>query len=177
MSSALTTITGIALYLLGSGLFLRRQNMFTERVTVLDLIILGVPWLLHGASIYLLGFSDGRLDLSFYDSLSVVAWSIVTLLLVGLTNFPLRPLAVMLMPVAAAVLLLQWRLGPQHQQLIDYGWQIDLHVALGVLAFAVLSVAAVQALLCAFQERSLRRRELTDTMSLLMPVPTGCCFS
>jgi ABC-type uncharacterized transport system permease subunit len=49
-------------------------------------------------------------------------------------------------------------------------WQIKLHVAFALLAFSVLSIAAVLAILLAIQERALRRSQFKHWLRALPPL-------
>jgi ABC-type uncharacterized transport system permease subunit len=50
------------------------------------------------------------------------------------------------------------------------GWQIKLHVTVALLAFSVLSIAAVLAILLAIQERALRRSRFGHWLRALPPL-------
>jgi len=50
------------------------------------------------------------------------------------------------------------------------GWQIKLHVAIALIAYSVLSIAAILALLLAAQERALRHRRFDRWLQALPPL-------
>ncbi len=172
MTTAILVWLGVLAYLAGTGLLLRKLQTKNASSAAPKLGYAIVPWVLHALVIARLGLNDGQLDVSFYDALSIVGWCIVGLVLLGSIIQPISMLLLVVLPVAATILGLQWLFGRDHQRLVDYGWQIDVHIALGVLAFALLSIAAAQAVLLALQERALRQPSFTGWFSALPPLPT-----
>ena len=66
--------------------------------------------------------------------------------------------------------LLQLWVGADASHTSDYGWQIQLHAAFSVFAFAVLSIAAAQALMLALQEHALKAHRFGGP-SIVLPAP------
>src|SRR5690625_3922393 len=89
----------------------------------------------------LLGAHGGRLDLHFFAALSLVAGVVAALtLLVNLWR-PVAGLGVIVFPLAALLLALDVFIAPPTRPLpID--WQITLHVAIALLSYSLLSIAA-----------------------------------
>jgi len=109
----------------------------------------------HGVSFHL----ARGLDVHFFAALSEVAlvMALIELALSGMN--PMRALGLVIFPLAAACLLLDGWLGTPTSTPTAQGWQITLHVVLALFAFALLSIAALVALMLAIQERALRNRE------------------
>ena len=109
----------------------------------------------HGVSFHL---AHG-LDVHFFAALSEVAlvMALIELALAGMN--PMRPLGLVVFPVAAACPMLDGWLGTPTPTPAAQGWQITLHVVLALFAFALLSIAALVALMLAIQERALRNRQ------------------
>jgi ABC-type uncharacterized transport system permease subunit len=76
---------------------------------------------------------------------------------------------VIVFPLAALLLGVDVFMTPRTLPLA-MGWQIKLHVTVALLAFSVLSIAAVLAILLAIQERALRHREFGSWLRALPPL-------
>src|SRR5699024_3798040 len=99
----------------------------------------------------------------------LVAFVVAALtLLVNLWR-PVAGLGVIVFPLAAMLLALDVFVArPTMQNPLD--WQISLHVAIALLAYSVLSICAVLAILLALQERALRSHLPTRLVRALPPL-------
>ncbi len=117
----------------------------------------------------LFGVHGGRLDLHFFAALSLVAFVVAALtLLVNLWR-PVAGLGVIVFPLAALLLALDVFIAPATTP-HPLDWQISLHVAIALLAYSVLSICAVLAILLALQERALRSHQPTRLVRALPPL-------
>ena len=122
---------------------------------------------LHG--VILVGKHGGGVDLHFFAALSLVGACIAALcLLVSITR-PVATLGVIVFPLAALLLLLDAFAAPATQPL-PIEWQIKLHVVFALVAYSVLSIAALLAILLWIQDRALRLRRLGGIVRLLPPL-------
>jgi ABC-type uncharacterized transport system permease subunit len=153
----LAAACGLARPLLGGGQPLNR----------LALGLAGAAVLIHAG--ILLGMHRGALDLHFFAALSLVAFVVSALTLLVNATRPVAALGVIVFPLAAALVAVDSFLAPSTQpQSMD--WQIKLHVTMALLAFGVLSIAAVLAILLAIQERALRHRQFGHWLRALPPL-------
>ena len=130
-----------------------------------SLTLAGLAVIAHGGIV----FAHGGLDLHFFSALSAVVLLVAALTLLVNVARPVAGLGVIVFPLAAALLLVDALLAPPTQaQSLD--WQIKLHVFVALLAYAVLSIAALLAILLAVQERALRRRQATALVRILPPL-------
>lgn len=131
---------------------------------------LGAAWLAtacHAGT--LLSAHGGRLDLHFFAALSLVACVVAVLtLLVNLTR-PVAGLGIVVFPVAALLLGLDVFLASPTTP-VSMAWPIKLHVAVALLAYSVLSIAAALAVLLAIQERALRTHKPGRMVRALPPL-------
>ena len=126
----------------------------------------GLAVLCHALVVF--GSHRGGVDLHFFAALSTVALLVGALtLLVNLAR-PVAGLGVVVFPLAAAMLLVD-TFAPATQPL-PLDWQIKLHVLVALMAYAVLSIAALLAILLALQERALRQRHATALVRILPPL-------
>ncbi len=104
--------------------------------------------------------SDGFPWGTWAGALNLLSWLVVTGYLAWGSNPRYRLLGLVVMPVAAALLVLAWAGGGTGVHTGDSaGWTLDVHVGLMLAAFASFTVAAGVAALYLFEERRLKRRD------------------
>lgn len=166
MPSLLLALNAALLYL-AAAVALALPSL--DRGTLPRAVSLGLAGLAVAVHAVLVFGAHGVPDLHFFAALSVVALLVAALtLLVNLAR-PVAALGVIVFPLAAALLLADVLLAPPTRpQTMD--WQIQLHVLVALFAYAVLSIAAVVAILLATQERALRRRHAHALVRILPPL-------
>ncbi len=105
--------------------------------------------MLHGSA-----FSSNALNFSFFNSLSVTAWFTVLLLLVVSLGRPVLTLGLIVFPATAAMTGLA--LIFSDSQALSVEPQLQWHVLISVVAYALLTMAAVQSILVSLQDKRLR---------------------
>lgn len=130
----------------------------------------GLAAALHVLVLLTTTFVDGGINLSFYAALSLVSWVVVVLLLAGELARPMEALGAVIHPLAAILLLLHVTVGQDQRLVVSYGWQIDVHIAVAVFSYAILSIAAAQAVMLAAQESALRRHRFGGVIRVLPPM-------
>ncbi|MGB8635415.1 MAG: cytochrome c biogenesis protein CcsA [Rhodanobacteraceae bacterium] len=163
----IATVLAALLYL-GAGLLLIAPLTGCPRAPRRSAMVLAVlAVLLHAA--VLLGAHQGHLDLHFFAALSLVAGVIAALtVLVNLWR-PVGGLGVIVFPLTAVLLAVDVYLAPNTAPL-PMNWPIKLHVAIALLGFSILSIAAVLAILLAMQERALRSHQPVRLATALPPL-------
>jgi ABC-type uncharacterized transport system permease subunit len=118
--------------------------------------------------VILISMHRGGIDLHFFAALSLVGACVAALCL--FVNFarPIATLGVLVFPIAATLLLIDTFAPPTAPLPIE--WQIKLHVVFALLAYSVLSVAALIAILLAIQEHALRSRQISGFAAALPPL-------
>lgn len=96
----------------------------------------------------------GGISVHFFAALSVVALLVAAITLTMNFVRPVVGLGVIMFPIAAMFLVVDAFAPATPPLMLD--WQIKLHVLFALLAYAVLSISAVLAMLLALQERALR---------------------
>ncbi len=109
--------------------------------------------LLHAMALYSTTIKAGALNLSFFNSLSVTAWFTVILLLGVSIGRPVLTLGLIVFPTAALVVALA--LAFAKQQTLSVEPQLQWHVLFSVIAYALLTMAAVQSILVSLQDKRL----------------------
>ncbi len=130
-----------------------------------------VAAVLHAAVSYHSLFGHGTLNLGFFNALSLVAWIMVVLMLLLALGRPVESVGVLLYPVAAVTVILD---GLFHapQFLGHVWWGLDAHIVISLLAYSVLSVASLQAILLAVQHHHLRNKHPGGLVRALPPLQT-----
>jgi ABC-type uncharacterized transport system permease subunit len=160
-------LLAIVLYLVATSLLTRSLLGRGEPLTRLATGAASVAVLAHAG--VQLGMHRGALDLHFFAALSLVACVVAALTLLVNLSRPVAALGLVVFPLAALLLGVDvFAAPPTSPQAID--WQIKLHVTVALLAFSVLSIAAVFAILLAIQERALRHRQFGVWLRALPPL-------
>jgi ABC-type uncharacterized transport system permease subunit len=173
MIHAVASITAVVLYLaaaLYQGLYLINQKRRPIRGLFLSLG--AVATVAHGISAIGLIYTAHGIDLGISRMLSLVFWFIGV---VGVLNGLRRPLdtaLALLFPLSALSIVVSFALrGPDtHFQYLSMG--VLSHIILSILAYSLLSLCAIQAMVLAIQERALKNRHLKGVLNVLPPLQT-----
>ncbi|MBK8182789.1 MAG: cytochrome c biogenesis protein CcsA [Candidatus Competibacteraceae bacterium] len=115
--------------------------------------------LLHAMILSRTVFESAGLNLGFFNALSFTGWLINVVLLAAAMLRPVENLGIIVLPVGALTLAVGL-LFPSERIVADPGqWPLELHILIAILAYALLSLAAVQAILLAIQDHRLRHRQ------------------
>jgi len=125
---------------------------------------------LHGLLLFSGVVTDDGLHLGFFDTASLVAWLAALLLFIGATRRPLDNLGLLVLPLAA-LLIVPSVIWPDNRPLTTEGnLGTEMHVLVSVLAFALLTIAACQSLLLAYQEYRLSHKRPGGLLRILPPL-------
>lgn len=142
------------LFLAAAFLYAACALLPSSRGAVLS-VVTALAWVVHGAALWSDAFAPGSLRIGFAIMLSAALWVSVAAYWVENRNFALDGLRRMVMPCAVLAtllpLLFPGTLMPIHGQSSAFGW----HVAVAVLAYSTLTIAAFHAVLMALQETRL----------------------
>ncbi|MEQ1638193.1 MAG: phosphohydrolase, partial [Methylococcales bacterium] len=95
-------------------------------------------------------------NFSFFNIASLISGLVSLLLLIAAINKPVEKLGIALFPITALMLGLNHLLPHTVQQLQTYTAPMHLHILSSIIAFSLLNIAALQAILLALHERQLR---------------------
>ena len=125
---------------------------------------------LHGVLLYGRLFSDNGLRMGLFDAASLVAWVAALLLIIGAMRRPLDNLGLLVLPLAA-LLIVPSVIWPDARPVSsERSLGTEVHVLVSVLAFALLTIAACQSLLLAYQEYRLGEKRPAGLMHILPPL-------
>ncbi len=175
MNSTIIAVPAIAFYL-GSGLliglrlFRRLSGRVPPRFWGIALGFAGV--VMHAVLLYQSVFTDSGLNLGFFNAASLVTWTVVLLLLTSSIGKPVENLGILLLPLAALSIVLELKY--PSTRLLDSSspWGLKTHVLISMLAYSLLTLASVQAVLLSIQDHHLRHRHPGGFVRALPPLQT-----
>ncbi len=175
MSQTIVSVAAILFYLAATGaigfrLFGSGETWSPSRQLALSLAFAGL--ILHTWLIWNGVFANHGMTLGFFNALALTSWTVITLLLVSALTKPVDNLGLMLLPVAALTLGLAARYGEVSFMSASASWTLKIHVLLSMLAYSLLTLAAVQAILLAVQDNHLRHRQPGGFVRGLPPLQT-----
>ncbi len=141
----------------------------TARLGVLALATGGL--VLHGALLLSRLGLAGELNLALTSAFSLVAWVVAVLFIVVSLVRPIENLGILILPFAGLTVLIEW-LWPGSRLLQQPGTPQTIHIVVSMLAYGLLTLSAVQAVLLSLQERRLHGHHPGGFVRALPPVQT-----
>lgn len=176
MSSMPIPFLTITAYLGSAGLIgwrlFNRDRATPERLRWLTLLLGFSGLILHTWLLYKAIFSHAGLNLAFFNALSLASWTVVASLLLSSLNKPIENLGLVILPLAALAVLLDMLYPGLSFMSEGASWVLKLHVLLSMLAYSLLTLASVQAILLAVQDYYLRNRRPGGFIRALPPLMT-----
>jgi ABC-type uncharacterized transport system permease subunit len=174
MYTTLLTIAAVATYFASGTVFALRLFGSQENKPS-KLLGVGsgfVALLLHLAILYQALHTANGLNFSFFNAVSFAAWVVCLVFLLSCIRKPLETLGIVLLPIAGITLLLALWFPGMHLLPPDAQWYLRSHVLISLLAYSVLTMAAIQAILLAVQDSQLRKHHPGGFMRALPPLQT-----
>jgi len=175
MTSTISALLAIACYIAASVVIAMRlfRSDTAKRVPRSVGIALGFAGvLLHALFLYQNVFTSSGINLGFFDAGALVTWTILLLLMISSVSKPVENLGILLLPLAAVVIILDLRFHTAHFLSADAPWGLRIHVLISLLAYSLLAMASVQAILLAVQDHHLRHRHPGGFIRSLPPLQT-----
>jgi ABC-type uncharacterized transport system permease subunit len=127
---------------------------------------------LHGFSIYTLVLTHNGVDLAISKVTSLVMFSINLIVLVSCLRKPVHSLFILLLPISAiSMALILIYPSPDHTPRY-LGVGIGIHIMLSIVAYSLLLLAVLQALLLYWQNSQLKKRQLSGLIKYFPPLQT-----
>ena len=173
MIPTLHGLLAIALYLIASILLavrlLRGSIEFSCQRNHIVLLGLAAA-LVHGMVLYPAIHTPAGLNLGFFYAASLIALTTALLLLLATLLEPVENLGIALFPVAALSIGLLLLFPEQRLVTAAASWQLDSHILLSLLAYSILGLAVLQAVLLAIQDHHLHNRQPGGFIRALPPL-------
>ena len=126
---------------------------------------------LHATGCYALIVQPGGFNLSLFPVLSLIFCTINIIVLASATRKPVFNLFILLIPLSIASIIAALLLhGSREPVTLDAG--LGSHILLSIVAYSLLSIGTLQALLLAYQNHQLKHRQLAGYLQLLPPLET-----
>ncbi|GAB4174228.1 MAG: cytochrome c biogenesis protein CcsA [Wenzhouxiangellaceae bacterium] len=159
-------------YLCGLAVLLTGLQQAPSRLARIGIMLVLAGVVAHGMLFLLEYRSMGTIGVDFFSALSLVAWLLMLILLVSSLRHPVAGLLIIALPGAVTTVVLDLLLGASPRPLDTGNAMIDLHVAVSLIAYAVLAVAATVAVSIAITHRSLQRHHASPMLDALPPLVT-----
>ena len=124
--------------------------------------------LLHMAGLYGSMSSESGINLGFYSALSLVSVVIVMLTLIAALRHPIQIMLIILLPLAAVTVMLNSFTDTHNLIPPDSTGMLAFHILMSVIAYSLLALAALQAIMLSMQNRLLHHHQ-TDGILRVMP--------
>lgn len=174
MIHLLASIAAILLYLTAATYqgryLLRRKETPPRRGVFLGLGAAAVA--AHTLSVIGTIYTPHGLDLGFFRVSSLIFWFIC---LIGLASAARRPLdnsLGLLFPLAALSILISTLVRGPDTTLPQLPLGVATHIIVSILAYAVLTLCAIQAVVLSVQEHALKQRQMNRVLDALPPLQT-----
>ncbi|HTT08198.1 MAG TPA: cytochrome c biogenesis protein CcsA [Gammaproteobacteria bacterium] len=164
MSPALPSVAALVLYLIAAS----RQ----ARVMALPYGWAGAAVVLHGLGLWRGIHTDAGINLGIFNSASLVMFIIAVILIAMSIYRPVGGLALIVFPAAALTILLDVIFTSQRLLPPDTPPGVSVHIVLSLLAYSVLAIAALEAVLLAVADHLLRQHRPHQVLLALPPLAT-----
>ena len=176
----LATATGlIAVVFYSLGTLFQGQDLLqartgtqheTQRRKVLAFALLAlVAHLVNVANTF---HTDAGYDVGFFRIATLFSWTIALLVVVSSLRKPLDNLFLALFPLAILSIICSLLLPSNSTPQSDLGAGVVLHIVLGIIAFSVITIAAVQSVLVAWLNRELKQKHFSPALQHMPPLQT-----
>lgn len=163
------------MYFLTSVLAFRSLKSSASRIVDAQnrtyMMALAATLLFHAILLKLQIVTPEGLKLSFGHTVSLVMWMIVFLYMVTAVLRPVNNLGIIILPLAILALLVGALL-PGHYMLARGMPLMNLHIAVAMLAYSLLALSGIQALIINSQEKALRNHQTSYLNKQLPPLET-----
>ena len=130
-----------------------------------------IAWLAHTVTVYLHAFTSEGLLLDLGSATSLTAWCVVGVVLFNSFRKPAANLLVVIMPMTALCVAFAIFTPPTAAPMA-YATELMLHILFSFLAYALFAVAALQAVILAYQNTVLKSHHSSALMRNLPPLQT-----
>lgn len=150
------------------GCFMQRTALNTTLVASATLLGL----IAHGLHLFPILLTDQGLSLSFFNAASLIAFSVITLVLLCLLRMSVHALLVPLLTLGTITVLCAQFLPQGNTQPINEAPSILAHILFSILAYGMITIAVFQSMLLLIQDQQLRKRPVSTLIKHFPPLQT-----
>ncbi len=154
MITTALAILSISFYLASTGLIIRYINL--SRMPHLPFLLAWIAVVAHLFYTTIIFFQNNGISFSFFSTGSLIAMIVALLLLIATLNKPVEKLGIAIFPIAALMLTLAVNFADKTPSLSQHNWAMSTHILTSIIAFSLLNIAALQAILLAIQNQQLK---------------------
>lgn len=144
------------------------NSQFTDKRGLM-LLAWAIACILHALHLYPQTFTSQGLNLTFYNSVSLMLFIISTIVLILSITKKREFIGLFLLPIVVAGIALTI-LKPEIQVATSSAHGLQFHIVFSLFAFSVLSISAIQSILLFKQDRHLRNAEIDGMTQALPPL-------
>jgi len=178
MNNTILTFGSILLYSVCSILLFLHLNQAgstdSSNKTVLSkraIVLIGFSGLLlHSLVLYNSMFSDVGINFGFYNAISLVSAFLVLFTLTATWRYPVEILTIILLPITIIAIALEYFGTSSHLLPAESSIALFFHVSTSIIAYSLLALAALQAILLSIQNKFLHAHQPGGLIKLLPPL-------
>ena len=161
-----------ALLYTASGAYLATQVIKQTILNIHALLgIIALALCFHAVGIYGISVKPEGIQLSFFVVISLIFWVINTIVLLSSFKKPLHNIFIFLLP-CSVIAVITAMLSHSQSSILQLDNKLASHVVLSILAYSLLSIATLQALLLSYQNRQLKSKAGLHSLHFLPPLQT-----
>ena len=174
----LLPFSAVILYFASSALLFFRLKQTEKQpaatsgsITKKNIVLIGLAGLvLHCFALYGSVISPLGINLGFYNAMSLVGAFIVLFTLTAAWRYPVEILAVVLLPIASVTIVLDSICTSTHLLAPNSSNALIFHILTSIIAYSILALAALQAILLSVQNRFLHAHQPGGFIKMMPPL-------
>ncbi|MEH6583902.1 MAG: cytochrome c biogenesis protein CcsA [Halioglobus sp.] len=170
MPVTIIALTAALLYLAATGLQLLHISQQRQQIDRTVFLLGSAALVAHALVAWDNLFFEDSLDLGFYKVSALIFLVINLACIASLVRRPLQNLLVALFPLSALSVLVSTFAPSSATDISNYSGGMLLHISSSILAYAILTLAAIQAGLVAVQDRHLKHKQTRGIIQVLPPL-------
>jgi ABC-type uncharacterized transport system permease subunit len=170
---SLLSTTAAVLYLLTATLIYLRMKALASGIApgkTIFLVLWSLAVSVHAIALYPHLSTPAGLNLGFFNALSIVALIIAVLVLAASLREATENLGLALLPIAALTLVLDQTIPGPPLIAAELAPGVKMHIIVSLLAYSLLSIAALQAIALGVQDHQLKHRHPGGLIRALPPL-------
>jgi len=154
------------------GIYLARQLIQQKTLNLSGfLTCVAITLLIHAVGIYGISVKPEGIQLSFFAASSQIFWVINAIVLLSSLKKAIHNLFIFLLPCSAAAIIATL-FSHTESTILQLNYTLAGHVLLSILAYSLLTIATLQAVVLSYQNRHLKNRSGLQYLRYLPPLQT-----
>ena len=115
---------------------------------------------------------DTQIDFSLGSMTILISGLLCLIFILGGIGLPVRRLGIIVFPMTIISIMFGWYWGGEQNTIPSWSTAASIHIVVSILAYCLLAIATIQALLYTYQERQFKRRVTPAMLVALPPLQT-----